>query len=343
MVKFELRYALRQPQSKGDNFQPRYEACLEQCAWADAIGFSSVMISEHHGSSDGYMPSPMVVGAAIAAVTKKLRIKICSLVGPLHNPVRLAEDLATLDIISNGRVEPCISAGYVGYEFEAMGTELSARKRYMDEIVPFLKKAWLGDPFEWKGKIIRVTPRPVQRPHPPIWMGGSSKMAARRAARFADVFYPAYLTGEKHEMLMSTYLNELKLIGRKPAAHLQKAFLVWCAEDKEHFWSEFGESALHENNAYGELYSDWGSWNGYVTKRDVKDLRQAGLYPVLTPEELVSKILERKGRPTTIMLHPMAGGAEPKLAWQSLRLIEKKVIPQLELAGIKIGAEDERL
>ncbi|MYI36173.1 MAG: LLM class flavin-dependent oxidoreductase, partial [Acidimicrobiaceae bacterium] len=102
MVKFELRYALRQPESKGDDFQPRYEACVAQCAWGDRLGFSSVMISEHHGSPDGYMPSPMVVGGAIAAATQRMRIRIASLIGPLHNPVRLAEDLATLDLLSSG-------------------------------------------------------------------------------------------------------------------------------------------------------------------------------------------------------------------------------------------------
>tara|TARA_B100000686_G_C16793790_1_gene980740 strand:+ start:2692 stop:3717 length:1026 start_codon:yes stop_codon:yes gene_type:complete len=341
MVNFELRYALRQPQAKGDKFQDRYQACLDQCQWADALGFSSVMLSEHHGSPDGYMSSPMVVGGAIAGITKRMRIRIVSLVGPLHNPVRLAEDLATLDILSNGRLEVCISAGYVGYEFEAMGTDLSKRKEYMDSIVPFLHMAWLGEPFEWKGKTLRVTPRPVQRPHPPIWMGGSSKAAARRAARFADIFYPAYLTGEKYEMLMSTYLSELESLGRQPADKLQRSLLVWVAEDKEEFWSRFGESALHENNSYGKLYTDWGAWNGYEKEKDIKSLRSKGLYPIVTPEELVQKILERKGKPTTVMFHPMAGGADPGLAWEGLHLLESKVIPELKKEGIILGENNE--
>jgi len=335
-VNFELRYALRQPESKGDNFQPRYQACIEQCAWGDQLGFTSVMISEHHGSPDGYMPSPMVIGGAIAAVTKNMRIRIASLIGPLHNPVRFAEDLATLDLLSNGRLDPCISGGYVGYEFEAMGTDLANRKQYMDEIVPFLHKAWTGEPFEWKGKTIRVTPRPVQRPGPPIWMGGASRAAARRVARYADVFLPA------HQDLLATYHEELKKLGRKPPAtrYRRRSMMVWVAEDPDRFWAEFGPSALHENNAYGKWYAEWGAWNGYLTEAGTDALRATGRYPVVTPDELVARIEELDGE-ATVMFHPMAGGAEPELAWESLQLVENRVIPALHAKGIQTGGNDE--
>lgn len=330
MVNFELRYALRQPESKGDNFQPRYQACVEQCAWGDKLGFSAVMISEHHGSPDGYMPSPMVLGGAIAAVTERMRIRILSLVGPLHNPVRFAEDLATLDLLSNGRLDPCISGGYVGYEFEAMGTSLATRREYMEEIVPFLHKAWTGKPFKWKGKTIRVTPPPVQKPGPPIWMGGASKAAARRAARHADVFLPA------HADLMHTYREELQKLGKPPKEPRGRSMLVWLAEDPDKFWAEFGPSALHENNVYGQWYEQWGAWNGYVIEENTDTLRATGRYPVMTPDELVARIEERDGN-ITVMFHPMAGGAEPELAWQSLRLIEEKMIPALRQKGIETG------
>lgn len=332
-VRFELRYALRQPETKGDDFRPRYQACLEQCAWGDRLGFSAVMISEHHGSPDGYMPSPMVLGAAIAAVTRRMRIRIASLIGPLHNPVRLAEDLATLDIISDGRLDPCISGGYVGYEFDAMGTSLKDRAAYMDEIVPFLHRAWSGEPFEWNGRRIRVTPRPVQRPGPPIWMGGASKAAARRAARHADVFLPA------HPDLMQTYHEELHRLGKPPGQRAGRRLLVWLAEDPDAFWASFGESALHENNAYGKWYSDWGAWNGYVTEASTSRLRATGRYPVMTPDQLVAEVARRDGD-VTVMLHPMAGGYDPEPAWESLRLVENRVLPALRARGYELPPVD---
>lgn len=327
MVSFELRYALRQPESKGDDFQPRYRACIEQCAWADQVGFSSVMISEHHGSADGYMPSPMVIGGAIAAVTNHMRIRIASLIAPLHNPVRFAEDLATLDLLSNGRLDPCLSGGYVGYEFEAMGTSLADRGDYMDEIVPFLRKAWTGEPFQWKGRTIRVTPRPVQRPAPPIWMGGASKSAARRAARHADVFLPA------HPELMKTYYAELDKLGKPRPQRRTRSIMVWLAEDPEKFWAEFGPSALHENNVYGQWYTDWNAWNGYEIEDSTDTLRATGRYPVVTPDGLVKQIQDLSGE-VSVMFHPMAGGYDPDRAWESLRLVESRVIPALHDLGI---------
>ena len=323
MVNFELRYALRQPESKGDDFRARYDACVEQCDWADKLGFSSVMISEHHGSPDGYMCSPMVIGGAIAARTTNMRIRIAALIVPLHNMTRVAEDLATLDILSNGRVDPCISGGYVGYEFEAMGLDLSIRKKYMDDIVPFLKNAWSGEPFEYEGRTICVRPRPVQRPHLPIWMGGASHVAARRAARHADVFLPA------HADYYVTFLEECEKIGRTPPEPRGESIMVWVAEDPDAFWAKYGPSALHENNAYGKWYADWGAWNGYVTCKDTDELRATGRYPIVTPDELVQKAKDL-GPNGTVMLHPMAGGGDPDLAWESLELVKNKVMPALE-------------
>ncbi len=329
MVFFELRYGLRQPESLGDDMQQRYQAFIEQCAWADKLGFASVMISEHHGSPDGYMCSPMLIGGAIAAATKRIRIRIGTIVAPLHNPIRLAEDLATLDILSNGRLDPCLSAGYVGYEFEAMGTSLSNRKKYMDEIVPILHKAWTGEPFEHEGRTVRVTPRPLQRPGPRIFMGGTSKASARRAAQHADVFWPA------RPELMDIYREELARVGRQPSMILPPKILVWLAEDPDKFWAEFGPSALHENNAYGKWYKDWNAWNGYIVEKDVDSLRKTGRYPVVTPDELVTQIEAQKGRDVVVTFHPLAGGAAPELAWQSLELVESQVLPGLRKRGIE--------
>ncbi len=327
MLTFELRYALRQPPEKGNNHQPRYEACIEQCAWADKLGFSAVMISEHHGSPDGYMPSPMVIGGAIASRTQQMRIRIAAVVAPLHNPVRLAEDLATLDILSNGRLDPVLSGGYVGYEFEALGTSLANRKSYMESIIPFLRQAWTGQTFEWQGQQIRVTPRPVQQPSPPIWMGGASEVSARRAARLGDEFLPADPT------LYTIYTDELKRLGKFHDKSARNELIVWLAEDPEKFWTEFGPSALHENNAYGKWYTDWKAWNGYETKADTTALAETGLYPIMTPEGLVDYI-ESAGEDPIIMFHPLAGGFDPEPAWESLQLYESRVLPLLNQKGI---------
>src|SRR5262249_61186437 len=102
-----------------------------------------------------------------AAAPRRLAFGAAPLIAPLHDPVRIAEDLAVLDVISGGRLVPMLSGGYVASEFAMFGRALDQRAQYMDEIVPFLTRAWTGEPFEWQGGGLRGSPRHVPRPRPP--------------------------------------------------------------------------------------------------------------------------------------------------------------------------------
>jgi alkanesulfonate monooxygenase SsuD/methylene tetrahydromethanopterin reductase-like flavin-dependent oxidoreductase (luciferase family) len=322
VTRFGLRYDLRRL-ADGPSHAELYAACIEQCAWGDRLGFSTIMISEHHIAPSGYMPAPIVLGGAIAARTRNVRIRISSLVAPLHNPLRLAEDLAVLDVISNGRLEPVLSGGYVGDEFEALGTSLAARADYMEEIVPFLRRAWAGETVAWRdGPPVRISTLPVQRPHVPIWMGGASKAAARRAARHADVFQPA------RAELYAEYLAELARLGKPAPAPGPRQMMAWVAEDPDAFWAKFAPYALNENNEYGRWWARWNAWNGYVETADADELKAARRYPVYTPDELVTAA-RALGPDGFVMLHPMSGGLDPDVAWQSLELVERQVLPAL--------------
>ena len=202
-----------------------YRTAIEQCAWGEGHGFSAVHLSEHHGAPDGYCPAPLLLASAVAARTETLMIYITALIAPLHNPVRLAEQVAVLDIISGGRVLPVLGAGYREEEFAAIGKTLDSRRDYMEMIGPFLERAWSGEPFEFEGREITVTPRPHSRPRPPLLMGGSSRAAARRAARNADFFAPS--GPEIFEM----YREELAKLGKPdpgpmPASSTETVFVA---------------------------------------------------------------------------------------------------------------------
>jgi alkanesulfonate monooxygenase SsuD/methylene tetrahydromethanopterin reductase-like flavin-dependent oxidoreductase (luciferase family) len=319
-----IRYDFRCFPGGGASSQELVAAALEQCAWADRLGFVSVTLSEHHGSPDGYLPSPMVLAAAIAARTENIRLMLAALIAPLHDPIRLAEDLAVLDVVSNGRVIPVLSAGYVESEFAAFGVRLGDRRRVMDEIVPFLERAWSGEPFEHRGATVRVTPRPVQRPRPPIFMGGSTAAAARRAARLADHFLPSL--PEYFEIFREERLR----LGRPdpgPAPAVTGNFLH-VAEDPDAAWAEIAPHALHEMNAYGRWSQAAGVGGPFRPIDDPDELRASGAYPVLTPDEAIERA-RATGPGGTVMLHPLMGGMSPELAWQSLELFESKVIPAL--------------
>jgi alkanesulfonate monooxygenase SsuD/methylene tetrahydromethanopterin reductase-like flavin-dependent oxidoreductase (luciferase family) len=324
MTTFSLRYDLRCPDWARARPAELYAAALEQCEWADRLGFEAVIISEHHGSPDGYLPSPLVFAAAAATRTRRLKIMIGALIAPLHDPLRIAEDLAVLDVISNGRLVLILGGGYVASEFVAFGKRLEDRPRLMDQIVPFLEKAWTGEPFEFEGRRMRCTPRPVQRPRPPILMGCASKVAARRAARFADDLLPSL--PEQYE----EFRAERRRLGKSDPGPMPPGTgsFVHVALDPDAAWARIAPHAMHEMNAYGAWAVEAGTTTGYQPFDDPEKLRASGLYPVLTPDELIARA-RALGPDAKVLLHPLMGGMDPALSWESLRLIESKVFPAL--------------
>ena len=328
MPLLNLRYDLRCPAFGRATPAELARTALEQCAWADRLGFATVTLSEHHGSPDGYLPSPLVFGAAVAARTQSLRLLIAALIAPLHDPIRLAEDLAVLDVVSGGRVIPVVSGGYVASEFSAFGKRLADRAAVMEGIVPFLERAWSGEPFEHEGRTLRVTPRPLQRPRPPIFMGGASAAAARRAARHADHFIPTL------PELFDVYRAERVRLGKPdpgPPTRTLGNFL-FVAEDPDAAWARIAPFAMHETNAYGAWMEAAGSGGPYRKVDDPEALRASGQYPVLTPDEAIAAA-RALGPGGAIMLHPLMGGMDPELSWESLALFESKVLPALRQAA----------
>jgi len=325
MPLFGLRYDLRRPDFAVASSAELVQTTIEQCEWADRHGFATVTLSEHHGSPDGYLPSPLVLGAAIAARTRNLRLMLAALIAPLHDPIRLAEDLAFLDVLSQGRLLPVLSGGYVESEFATFGKKLSDRRAVMDEIVPLLEKAWTGEPFEYRGRTVRVTPRPFQQPRPPIFMGGASPAAARRAARFADHFIPTV------PELFELFRDERKKLGKPDPGPLPRTTgnFLWVARDPDAAWERIAPHALHEFNAYGAwVAATDGDASPYRMVEDANELRASGDYPVVTPEELV-ETARGMGPFDAIMLHPLMGGIDPELSWECLRLVETDVLPAL--------------
>lgn len=163
-----------------------YNEVVERCTAAERAGFDSVWVSEHHFVDDGYMPSVLVTAAAIAQATERVQIGTGVLLAPLHDPLRIAEDAATVDLISGGRFILGIGAGWRPEEFDVFGVDQSERASRMRETVAVLRGAWGPGTFDYEGRPVNVTPKPA---HPiPIWLGGFAPGAIRRAGRIADGF-----------------------------------------------------------------------------------------------------------------------------------------------------------
>jgi alkanesulfonate monooxygenase SsuD/methylene tetrahydromethanopterin reductase-like flavin-dependent oxidoreductase (luciferase family) len=179
-----LRFDLRNPAFAGTSMADRYDAAIDMAEWADGLGIpASISMSEHHGSEDGYIPSPQVILAAMASRTKTIRFTVAALIVPFHDPLRIAEDFCVLDNISRGRVDLIVAAGYTPSEFEMFDVLLKERPKRVTEAVNTLKAAFAGKPFEYRGRMVHITPEPVRPGGPSVLLGGSSEPAARRADR----------------------------------------------------------------------------------------------------------------------------------------------------------------
>jgi alkanesulfonate monooxygenase SsuD/methylene tetrahydromethanopterin reductase-like flavin-dependent oxidoreductase (luciferase family) len=302
----------------------QYRTCLEQAGWADRVGIGRISLREHHASPDGYLPSPVVMGAAIAAVTSSVTILLQALVLTLYDPVRVAEDLAVLDLISAGRLVVMAGAGYDPREHAMFGRAFSERPQQMERSISVLRRAWAGDSFEFDGRPVRVTPLPFQPSGPPLLLGGTSRSAARRAAAIADGYLPVRDGGYQD------YRDAVVELGRPDPGPLGKPgpFFIWVADDPDRAWHEIGSYCLHESNEYGALAKRAGLNTGFVEYESADALRRGGQYPILTPQECVS-LCESLGDEGRLTIAPLVGGMDPDLSWECLELIDRKVLPNI--------------
>lgn len=325
MVMIGIRYDLRVPSLSPATHAEQYAACLDQCAWADRLGLDAVVLSEHHGVDDGYLSAPVTLAAAIAGRTQRIPINIAAVLVPLHDPLRLAEQMATVSLVSGGRLSFVAGLGYRPEEFEMAGVDRTRRGRLLEEYVQVMRQAWTGEPFEWRGRTVRVTPKPVS---PPVVMvGGSTEKAARRAARLGCGFFPAI----NDPRLEEVYEEECAKVGFKGGFVSMPGGpgFVHVSEDPERDWARIGEHALYDARTYAAWQPPEQRSQMHVAGQTIADVRKSGAYQVLTPDECVA-LGKEQGR---IILHPLMGGIPARLGWESLELFEKKVLSRLRPAA----------
>ncbi len=183
------------------------EAVVEIAQLVERLGFNGANVTDHPCPTARWRDSgghdaqdPFVMLSFIAAATKTLRLQTGILVLPYRNPFIAARSASTLDVFSNGRVTLGVGAGYLKGEYFALGVDFDKRNELMDEYILAMKAAWSGEEFNFEGtgysaRGNRVRPKPVQNPHPPIYIGGNSKRALRRAVELADGWNPFFTGG----------------------------------------------------------------------------------------------------------------------------------------------------
>ena len=171
-----------------------YRDALEEVLRGEELGFDSVWMEEHHSVANHYWPSPLPVLAGFATRTSRVTLGTDILVAPFYHPVRLAEDIALLDVMSGGRVVLGVAIGYKPDEFALYGAELPKRGARFEEQLAIVKGLWTQETFSFRGTYYRVEgklePKPMTKPRPPIWIGGWGEITLRRAATLGDNWIP---------------------------------------------------------------------------------------------------------------------------------------------------------
>jgi alkanesulfonate monooxygenase SsuD/methylene tetrahydromethanopterin reductase-like flavin-dependent oxidoreductase (luciferase family) len=305
----------------------RYKAALDMAEYIDAKGFAMATLDEHHGADDGWMPSTLVTAGMFLARTRTMNVALYALLLPLHDPLRVAEDIAVLDLSSGGRLSPVVlGLGYRREEYAMFAKDWDNRGRLFDECVDALLQAWTGEPFEFRGATVRVTPAPLTKPHPVVAIGGTSKAAARRAARFGLPFLPARTVPGLAEYYAEQCAERgVEGFCMEPG---DVTVMLHVAEDPDKAWAEVGRHFLHEATTYAAWQTPdiQSSVHSHATTTD--ELRAEGIYQVLTPEEVVARAKEL-GELAAFNLHPLCGGMPVDTAWESVQLYVDKVLPNV--------------
>ncbi|MDA2978740.1 MAG: LLM class flavin-dependent oxidoreductase [Actinomycetota bacterium] len=268
-----------------------YRELIELTVHLERRGYSSAWTTEHHFVDDGYMPSLLVTSAAMAAVTTKIEIGTGVLLAPLHHPIRLAEDAATVQAISDGRLLLGLGLGWSETEFVSFGSDISKRGKAMEEILQFLPKAWTGEPFTWDGEIYsypELAVRPAPRKHIPVIVGGSVDAAVRRAARHADGFF-SNASPERFIAQVAVADEEMERIGRDPSTFRWIYYAVMYPGHRD----EILESVWHQTWKYSDM-EDSATRGGPIARTGhLTDESEASMRKRIvggSPEEIIHTI-----------------------------------------------------
>jgi len=221
-MKFAVFSLMQWPEdrSQGDVYHNE----LAQLEAAESQGYDAVWLAEHHFSRYGIGPSIHLTAAHLAARTERVRIGTAVTIAPFFHPLRIAEEIAMLDRLSDGRIDWGVGRGYQGHEFAGFGVDIRKSHLLFREQLEVVTRAWSGEPFAWQGEHysfpeLQVLPTPVQEPHPPIWVAAISPETLEWAADqghavLTDQFAPFHKIAESREL----YLERLARAGFDPAA-----------------------------------------------------------------------------------------------------------------------------
>jgi alkanesulfonate monooxygenase SsuD/methylene tetrahydromethanopterin reductase-like flavin-dependent oxidoreductase (luciferase family) len=289
-------------------------AAIELAQWGETRGITTVSVDEHHATGHGWSCNPIMAAGMFLAGTSRLIASVDCALGPLWNPVRLAEDIALVDNLSRGRLHTTVGLGYRVSEYDALGVDFSQRGKLMDDLIERMLSVW-ADTGSWT------------RPHPPLYVGGGARVTAKRAARFR---LPLSLAD--HLPDVAAYYRELCAeVGISPLIIMPGPVnrgMIYLHEDPDKAWAELGEHILWEAVTYGGWSKDQRSLMHLPGVQTLEEVRASGRYRFLTPDQLIAEVRDATDY-GPVVLHPLVGGMPVDAAWKSVQLLTDNVLPAL--------------
>ncbi|MBT6273962.1 MAG: LLM class flavin-dependent oxidoreductase [Chromatiales bacterium] len=320
----------------GDHMDRCVQETLTEAEHAEACGFSGFFFGEHHQDKDGFLPSPLVVAAAAAARTSTIEIGTSVILLPLHHPIRVAEDLATLDAIAGGRARLGVGLGYQPADFDMFGIDASKRVEIFEECMAVLRHCFSGERFSYTGKHyqvenVRMTPRPIAQPTP-IWIGAWAPQAVRRAGALGDawVIGPSASLSDV-EPLVDVYHEAAARAGVKPKLVLMRD--GWVANTRREADEVYGPEVM---TAYQYYWQNRALAFQGIESKSAFTLENLAVDRIImgTPEDCVEQLKrwQQVIGADEVMLrlrHAHSGGPPHARIMNAIELFGREVIPAL--------------
>lgn len=345
-LRFGLLWSFRNPEWARVPWEEVYRSHLDLVVDSERMGFDQAWLTEHHFVDDGYSPSLLPIGAAIAARTRRMRIGTFLLLLPLHNPVRVAEDTATLDLISGGRFDLGMGLGYRLGEFDDQGIPARQRAGRMQEGLTIVRRLLEGESVTIDGaynqlRDIRIVPPALQRPHPPLWVGGTAPKAIERAARLGFHF----LSGNIGSVIV--YDEALRANGRDPSDfRIAATRPTFVAPSRDQAWEVAAEPLRHMavnyvqwtaqakgGTAPEQAAASVPSVEEIVSGQSMDFFGEQAL--VGTPQDVIEQIEDyrSRGRLTDLVCMLPLPGMPPQQIRAGMELFAREVIPYFRRSG----------
>lgn len=332
-VKFGYLLGFRNPPGSPLDFGALYTELFRQVEYVDQTGFDSIWLTEHHFTDDGYLAAVMPMLAAIAARTRRVAIGTYVLLAPFYHPLRLAEDTATIDVLSNGRLRLGIGLGYRGEEFAGFQVLRPQRLGRTLETIEILKRAWTGERFSFSGRYfqfrdVRVLPQPISKPHPELLWGGMTPVAIRRGAALGLSF--ACNLGRREVAL---YRETLQQLGKDPTAYnVVNSRTVYVADTAEQAWADIEAAALYQAALYAKWLAEASGGTQHWIQPTPEQVRRTCILG--SPEEVCRQLLElcRSGQMTELIVNMQLPGLAPAKVMRSLERFATEVLSALRQA-----------